>query len=246
LIERPNLARAAAIHTTSDIEASHLAGFGWTLPPVITIPHGVEDPPPFELEGVTADVAGATAGEAPVLAFGRISWEKGLDRLVSALPLVPAARLIIAGDDGGQASVLAELARGKQVADRVTILPRHIEGRDKEALFGAAAVFAMTSLSENFGLAAFEAMRRGVPVLTVPAVGISEVVREAGAGLIVEPSPEEIARGLATMFRDVEMRRAMGRRGCELVKAKFGWSSIATRMTDLYRSAIASRPTARV
>ena len=46
LVERANLEAAAAIHTTSSVEAAHLAGFGWTLPPVVTIPHGVDDPPP--------------------------------------------------------------------------------------------------------------------------------------------------------------------------------------------------------
>jgi hypothetical protein len=45
------------------------------------------------------------------------------------------------------------------VAERVTIIARHVEGADKEALFASAALFAMSSLSENFGLAAFEAMR---------------------------------------------------------------------------------------
>ena len=43
------------------------------------------------------------------------------------------------------------------VADRVTILGRHVEGADKEALFTAARAFAMPSLSENFGIAAVEA-----------------------------------------------------------------------------------------
>ena len=53
----------------------------------------------------------AIAGAPPMLAFGRISWEKGLDRLIAALPLRPDARLVIAGDDGGHAATLAEQAR---------------------------------------------------------------------------------------------------------------------------------------
>lgn len=238
LIERPNLEQAAAIHTTSEIEARHLASFGWTLPPVATIPHGVDDPPPAGVRGLSADVAAALAGPPAVLAFGRISWEKGLDRLVAAMPLVPAARLIIAGNDGGQAGVLAEQARQLGVANRVTILPRNISGDDKEALFDKAAFSAMTSLSENFGMAAFEAMRRGLAVLTTADVGMSEIVRQASAGVIVDPSPQAIARGLETMLADEAARRAMGRRGCELVMAHYGWGMVAARMADLYRTAI--------
>jgi len=240
LIEQPNLEQAAAIHTTSEIEAHHLESFGWRLPPVATIPHGVDDPPAAGHK-ISADVAAALAGPPAILAFGRISWEKGLDRLVAAMPLVPAARLIIAGNDGGQATALAEQARQLGVADRVTLLPRNISGDDKEALFARAAFSAMTSLSENFGMAAFEAMRRGLAVLTTADVGMSEIVRQAEAGVIVDPTPQAIARGVETMLADEAARRAMGRRGCEMVVANYGWGMVAERMTDLYRSAIAAR-----
>jgi glycosyltransferase involved in cell wall biosynthesis len=238
LIERPNLERAAAIHTTSAIEAHHLASFGWSLRQVVTIPHGVDDPPSSTEEALSPDISAAIAGAPAILAFGRISWEKGLDRLLEALPRVPNARLIIAGDDGGHAATLAEKARLFRVEKRVTIVARQIGGADKEALFGAAALFAMTSLSENFGLAAFEAMRRGLPVLTVPDVGMSEIVREAEAGTVVAPSPEGIAEGLDALLADRAASRAMGQRGRERVVAEYGWDAIATRMSALYRSAI--------
>jgi glycosyltransferase involved in cell wall biosynthesis len=238
LIERPNLEAAAAVHTTSAIEAQHLSSFGWSLRKVATIPHGVDDPPPASGQALSSDISAAVAGAPPILAFGRISWEKGLDRLLAALPLVRDARLVIAGDDGGEAATLAEKARLLGVAERVTIIARQIEGADKEALFAAAAVFAMTSLSENFGLAAFEAMRRKLPVLAVPDVGMSEIVRDAGAGTVVDPSPEGIAGGLNALLADRAASRAMGRRGYERVVADYGWDAIATRMSTLYRSAI--------
>jgi glycosyltransferase involved in cell wall biosynthesis len=105
-------------------------------------------------------------------------------------------------------------------------------------LFASAAAFAMTSLSENFGLAAFEAMRRGVPVLATPDVGMSEIVARARAGVIIEPSPEGIARGLETLLQDRDAGRAMGERGRELVIAEYGWNAVAARMTEVYRAAI--------
>jgi glycosyltransferase involved in cell wall biosynthesis len=235
LIERPNIERAAAVHTTSTVEAHHLQGFGWSLPRLAMIPHGVDDPPPWSGEAVSPDIQASLAGGPAILAFGRISWEKGLDRLISALPLVPGARLIIAGEDGGQAARLADETLRCKVAARVTIIARHVEGADKEALFASAALFAMSSLSENFGLAAFEAMRRGVPVLATPDVGMSEIVREARAGVVVEPSPEGIASGLKALLADSAASREMGRRGRDVVVANYSWSSIAERMIRLYR-----------
>jgi len=159
-----------------------------------------------------------------VLALGRISWEKGLDRLIAAVPQAPAVRLILAGGDaGGQAASLAAQARALGVEDRVTIVARHVDGADTEALFAAARLFAMTSLSENFGLAAFEAMRRGVPVLTTPDVGVSEIVREVGAGCVVDAAPASIADGLNTMLADPGRSRAMGETGRAHVIAHCGW-----------------------
>jgi len=238
LIEKANLERAAAVHTTSEIEARHLGGFGWSLPKVVTIPHGVDDPPAVSAAALSPDIAAAIVGAPPVLAFGRISWEKGLDRLIAALPLVPMARVIIAGGDGGQAELLAQQTRRFGVADRVAIVSRHVAGADKEALFASAAAFAMTSLSENFGLAAFEAMRRGLPVLATPDVGMSEIVAEAEAGVIVDPSPEGIASGLAALLQDRTAGRSMGERGRALVIAEYGWNAVAGRMTEVYRAAI--------
>lgn len=242
LIERTNLEAAAAIHTTSSVEAAHLAGFGWRLPPVVTIPHGVDDPPPQSAEPLSADIVAAISNGPLVLALGRISWEKGLDRLIAALPLAPAARLVVAGDDAGShAAALAAQARALAVDDRVTILARHVEGVDKEALFAAARLFAMTSLSENFGLAAFEAMRRGVPVLATPDVGMSEIVREIGAGCVVDAAPASIAGGLNTMLADSVGSRAIGEAGRIHVAAHYGWRGIARRMADLYASVLERR-----
>lgn len=237
LIERANLEAAAAIHTTSAVEARHLAGFGWRLPPIATIPHGVDDPPPLSAQPLSDDVAAALAGGPMVLAFGRISWEKGLDRLIAALAQAPSVRVVIAGDNStGHAAFLASEAIRLGVAARVTILARHVDGGDKEALFAGARLFAMTSLSENFGIAAFEAMRRGLPVLATPDVGMAEIVRDSGAGMVVEPTAAAIAVGLASMFGDPEGCRRQGEAGRRHVVDHYGWPAIARRMAALYLS----------
>jgi glycosyltransferase involved in cell wall biosynthesis len=239
LIERRNIEKAAAIHATSTVEADHLASFGWSLPRVWVIPHGVDDPEQTEGRAVSADVAAAIADGPYVLALGRINWEKGLDRLIAALPSSPAARVVIAGDDReNHASFLFDLARRANVGDRVTIIARHVDGADKEALFAGAELFAMTSLSENFGLASFEAMRRGRPVLVTREVGMSEIVREAHAGIVVDGTPDAIAAGLNALLDDAEGRRRMGEAGLARVVAHYGWPAVARQMETLYRSVL--------
>jgi len=237
LIDRPNIEAAAALHVTSAIEAQHIASFGWRLPPVAMIPHGVDDPPPPSQVSLSADVAAAIAGEPMVLSLGRLSWKKGLDRVIAALAEVPSLRVVIAGnDDEGHAAFLVSEAARLGVADRVTIIARHVSGADKEALFAAARLFAMTSLSENFGIAAFEAMRRGVPVLTTPDVGMSEIVRDSQGGLVVDPTPSAIAAGLRAMFADPDLCHRQGEAGRTHVIDHYGWPAVARRMAEVYRS----------
>jgi glycosyltransferase involved in cell wall biosynthesis len=232
--------RADAIHTTSEVEARHLESFGWKLPKVVTIPHGVDDPPgTTEGSRLSDDVARVISGTEPyVLGLGRISWEKGFNRLVDAMPRAPGVRVVIAGGDAGQAKALLEQAKALGVAERTTVIARHVDGVDKEALFAHARAFAMTSLSENFGLAAFEAMRRGLPVVAVPDVGMSEIVGAADAGLVVAANPDSIGGALKRLADDKAGARAMGERGRERVVARYGWSAVADRMEDVYRAAI--------
>ena len=194
---------------------------------------------------LSPDIVAAISGGPMVLSFGRLSWEKGLDRLIAALGEAPSVRAVMAGDDaGGHADFLASEAVRLGVADRVTIIARHVSGADKEALFAAARLFAMTSLSENFGIAAFEAMRRGLPVVATPDVGMSEIVRDTQAGLVVDPTPSAIAAGVRALFADPELCRRQGEAGRRHVIDHYGWPAVARRMAELYRS-IASMPAPR-
>jgi glycosyltransferase involved in cell wall biosynthesis len=235
LVERRTLARAAGLHATSALEAAEARRLRLPLPPIHLVANGVEDQdwdPRREAELGPA-VRAALARRPLLLFLGRLSWKKGLDRLVAALADVPGAVLAIAGnDDEGYRARLERQAAAAGVAGRIVHLgPVH--GADKAALLHGADLLVLPSYSENFGNVVLEAMAAGLPVVVTPEVGLAAVVREHGAGMVVEGDPPRLAAALRCLLAGEEVRRAMGRRGAAAA-ARFGWPSLAARMEEVY------------
>jgi glycosyltransferase involved in cell wall biosynthesis len=243
LIERNNLAQAACIHLTSTEEERALAGLGLALAPTAVIPNGVDAPKPFSPDTVSDDVRAVIAEGFDILSFGRISWKKGLERLIEALTRLPAARVVIAGqDDERDAARLAGLAQTMAVSNRVRFLPRHIGEADREALFAAARIFALPSLSENFGNVVVEAMVRGVPVVVTAEVGAAEMVAKSVAGIVTRGDAPDFAAGLALLLDSEERRRAMGAAGAAYAREHLTWDGVAQCFGELYGDIAAARP----
>jgi glycosyltransferase involved in cell wall biosynthesis len=162
--------------------------------------------------------------------------KKGLDRLLRAFACTPAGVLAIVGTDDEKFSPqLVKLAAELQIADRVRILPRTVIGSEKEQLFAAAHLFVLPSYSENFGNAVLEAMRRGVPIVVTPEVGV-EIVRTSGAGLVVAGDPEPLSSAIRLLTADPILARSMGEAGRRHAAAHFTWDHVAAQMEDLYNS----------
>jgi glycosyltransferase involved in cell wall biosynthesis len=222
--ERRTLERAAALHATSELEAAEAARLGLPLPPVFVVPNGVEIPPGNA----------ATPRESFLLFLGRVSWKKGLDRLIPALAHCPGVELKIAGnDEEGLRPDLERLARESGVAARVAFLGP-VAGEEKASLLRQAAVLVLPSRSENFGNAVLEAMAAGCPVAVTPEVGLAEVVRETGAGIVVDGEPARLGEALRALMADPPRRVEMGCHGARAAADRFGWPAVAREMETVY------------
>ncbi len=240
VIDRRNLEAAAGLHVTSELEAAEARRFGFRLPPLHVVPNGLdaevfgrdpETPPSPRLEALFA--------ERPFFLFlGRLSWKKGLERLIAALPAVPAARLAVAGnDEEGLLPRLQQLARELGVAEGVRFLGA-VEGAEKVWLLRRALALVLPSLSENFGNVVLEAWAAGRPAVVTPEVGLAAEVEEAGAGLVAPGDPEGLAAALTTLLADPRAAEEMGRRGAVRVRERYGWDAIAGQVEAMYRGAL--------
>jgi glycosyltransferase involved in cell wall biosynthesis len=239
--EKRTLENAAAIHFTSRREADEARVFGFDLPATCEIPNGVDIQ--SEAVGEISPAIDLVASRGPyVLFLGRINWKKGLDRLIRSLAYAPQVRLVLAGnDEEGYRHVLEPLAREIGVASRV-VFTGPVAGADKWSLLRRAELLVLPSYSENFGNVVLEAMAAGRPVVVTPEVGVAELVRDTGVGLVAGDDAESIGRAMARLTGDPGLSRSLGTHGHAVAAERFTWRAVAARMEALYERVASGQP----
>jgi glycosyltransferase involved in cell wall biosynthesis len=170
-----------------------------------------------------------------LLFLGRISWKKGLDRLIPALHYLPGVQLLVAGnDEEGLRPSLEQLARDHGVARQIQFLGA-VDGRQKDQVLRQATILVLPSYNENFGNVILESLIQGRPVAVTREVGLAGAVEAAGVGRILPPDPVGMAGVLTDMLADKATLDAMGALGRTWVAQNFSWPAIAQQMETIYR-----------
>ncbi|MEY2480211.1 MAG: hypothetical protein QOI04_1138 [Verrucomicrobiota bacterium] len=228
------MSKAAAVVATSELEAEELRGADHTTR-VVVRRNGID----LEEFRNSPDRESARkrwhADETSQLVFyiGRISAKKNLIELVAAFAKTDRAKLIIAGPVSEPRyrqkliSAIRESARAKDI-----FLEGPVYGDDYRAALAAADLFVLSSLNENFGNAAAEAVAANVPVLLTETCGVAPII-DRRAGLAVPLGVDHLADGLRRML-DPEFRRQMTARK-EEAKKELSWNEPIRQTEELYR-----------
>jgi glycosyltransferase involved in cell wall biosynthesis len=188
------------------------------------------------------DPAAAPRNHSEILCVGRASDpNKGIRTLIAALAkLAPPVRLTLV-DAGSSGNDARKWARSLGCADRLDITGR-IPTDALVNCYRRAALVVVPSRYEGFGLPAVEAMACGTPVVATSAGALPEVMRVGSGGLLVpRDDPEALAKAIATLLEQREMRRAMGIRARPLVVATFSWPRVAQRTAQIYQEVVEER-----
>ncbi|MFW5415636.1 glycosyltransferase family 4 protein [Nocardiopsis sp. CNT-189] len=209
--EREVLRAAAAVVATGPWAGRELAA-RYRLPAdrVHVVPPGTDPAPP----------ASGTDGASGLLCVASVTPRKGHDLLVEALAAVadlpwecrcagPAERA-----PEFTAEVLGRVAR-HGLGGRVR-LAGPLAGAELEAAYAAADLVVLPSRAETFGMAAAEALARGIPVLAAAAGALPETIGRAPGGdvpgLLVPPGDAPaLAAALRRWLTGTALRRRLRR-----------------------------------
>lgn len=211
------------------------------------IPNGV-DPAPFQRwEGVDLSqfrAMYALPEEKIVFHVGRIVYEKGVETLLRAVPLVlrefPQAKFVIAGT-GPNLEDLQSLAWSLGVGQKVLFTGR-ISDDDRDRLFKVSDCAVFPSLYEPFGIVALEAMAAKCPVVVSKVGGLKEVVVHGETGITVYPgNPESVAWGILHTLQHPEWTRQRVENAFRKVLEDYNWPRIAELTRRVYTRVVEER-----
>jgi glycosyltransferase involved in cell wall biosynthesis len=174
---------------------------------VVRIPNAVP-----ELPGPRSDVANPV-----VLAAGRLTRQKGFDRLIPIFAKVarqePDWTLRICGT-GIQQQLLQQRIEQHGMATRVSLLGNVRNMADQ---FEQASLFVLSSRREGFPMVLIEAMSKGLPVVSfdVPT-GPADLVADGVTGFLVPKGDgDALAEAMLELIRDEPKRRRFGAAAAE-------------------------------
>jgi glycosyltransferase involved in cell wall biosynthesis len=240
LIESRIIAGASAIHYTSEqerLEATKLR----VKQRCIVIPNAAEIP--IHCGNLARGQFRAQNPELTdrfiILFLSRLDSVKGLDILLPAFARLrtnyPQARLVIAGK--GDSCFTKQLrCEADQLAIRDIFWAGFLTDEEKWAALADADIFVLPSYSENFGVAAVEAMACGVPVVVSDQIGVYREVSAARAGVVVPCRSAELAQALDKLAHDPALRAEMGENGRQLARRKFFPEAVTGSLLSLYQN----------
>lgn len=133
----------------------------------------------------------------------------------------PDAVLVLLGDHNDPfGTAVLRYVESLDLADRIRVLSGSC---DAYPWYHLADAFVLSSTVESLPRAVLEAMAFGLPVLTVDAFGLSEVITDGVSGFLVPPSsPAGLRDGLERLIASSESERTrLGQRGSEVVRARY-------------------------
>jgi glycosyltransferase involved in cell wall biosynthesis len=181
---------------------------------------------------------GVGPDDSVVLFVGRMTWQKGPDLLLGAIPEVLRhrrnTRFVFVGD-GDMRSALEGQASAAGLFSSVRFLGAR-NGTDLVGLFKSADVVCVPSRNEPFGIVVLEAWSATQPVVVTCNGGPREFVRDQETGWVVDPNRQSLGWALGAALGDEANADRIAANGRHEAETSFSWDAIGAEVERVYES----------
>lgn len=200
-LERVALSKMRRVVVPSRATAADVVALDVPAGRIGIVPPGTDPAPPAQ---------GSADGVPTLLTVATLTPRKGHGVLLEALASLATLpwRAVLAGSDDrdpAEAARLRATVARLGLGDRVT-LTGEVTADRLEALWHGADLFVLPSFHEGYGMAAAEALARGLPVVASRAGALPELVPEAAGGLVPPGDAAALAAALRPLLADAQAR----------------------------------------
>ncbi|BAY60598.1 hypothetical protein NIES22_06570 [Calothrix brevissima NIES-22] len=237
LIEKDNLNYSQYIHFTSEQEQQEASRLRLNSPSFI-LPHGltIANNIPNARQRLREHLK-LPIDEPVILFLSRLHPKKGLDYLIPALTKLSNYRftLVLAGSGSPEYETEVKSLLVSHGIQNRTHFTGFVNGEIKELLMQGADLFALTSYSENFGVAVMEALAAGLPVVLTPGVAVADMVAKERLGYVAELNIDAIASAIQEVFDYPQQAKKMGDRACQFILENYTWELVGSKLISSYQ-----------
>lgn len=162
-----------------------------------------------------------------ILFVGRLERQKNLEMLIKSVnqvlkgPILRQDRTLIGLMFVGTGSLRQSLiSLAKKLDVKLTIKPP-MPNHELPNIYLRADIFVLPSIVEGHPKTLLEAMSCGLPCVATDIAGPGDIITNNQDGLLVEPTVEGLASGIASLVADERFRRRLGKNARETVIEKF-------------------------
>ena len=234
---------ASAWHFTSEEERAACERPIWSSSFVEPLAIDVERIPKVGPKGHFRKRYGIPEDAILLLFLSRITRKKGIDILLEAFRRLASGPanvfLALCGPiDEDMRGLIDAALHDRDLGSRLAATGLLL-GDDKNAAFFDSNYFVLPTYSENFGIAAFEALAYGVPLITTTGMNLHAELSRSGRAKIVEPNADALYRGLLEVVNRTWRPSATPDEARAWLESNFSWrvraDSIARRYQQVLR-----------
>jgi len=244
-LDRTTLKKSDTVVCVSQSKKGELLRAGVPREKLIVIPNAVFIPPSKASPTIDwREKFGWDRTTPLVVCAGRLSYEKGPDLFLSAVPEivrnVPQARFVIFGDGPLVGRLAAQIEKSNldnyiRLAGFVTDLPRELPDFD---------VLVNPSRSEGMPNIILEALAARLAVVATDVGGVSEVIVDGQTGRLVPAAdPATLALTVCETLNDKSRAAERAERALQMIRTRFSFAVQADRYENVYDQMLAGEIT---